>query len=232
MTNNKWTKEQENLLAQWRERGACYRWLHEKATKKYKKYHMALTLPVIFISTITGTANFGVGGITNEENLIITKDNIIMIVGTLNLIAGLITTIQNFLKFAELTESHRSSSIQWSKFQRNLSAELALSPIDRDNGYEFIKKSRLEYDRLIEHSSPIPNSIIKEFKCLFKDNIIAKPEDCNGIEKTEIFGREDASIERVSGIMSSAINKLQQNAKSSKKEDEDIELGNKFENIE
>ena len=54
-----------------------------------------------------------------------------MIIGGVNLTAGIITTIQQFLKINELNESHRVSAISWGKFQRNLHVELARAPSER-----------------------------------------------------------------------------------------------------
>ena len=54
----KWTKEQESLLAEWAEKSSCYRWLHGRAEKKYRRSNYAFTIPVIIMSTLTGTANF------------------------------------------------------------------------------------------------------------------------------------------------------------------------------
>ena len=34
---SKWTKEQEYLLAEWAEKASCYRWLHGRAEKKYRR---------------------------------------------------------------------------------------------------------------------------------------------------------------------------------------------------
>ena len=33
---SKWTHEQEELLAEWAEKAACYRWLHSRAEKYYR----------------------------------------------------------------------------------------------------------------------------------------------------------------------------------------------------
>ena len=31
-----WTKEQENLLAEWSEKASAYRWLHSRSEKRYR----------------------------------------------------------------------------------------------------------------------------------------------------------------------------------------------------
>ena len=49
----KWTLEQEELLAEWAEKAACYRWLHNKSEKQYRCRNYAFTIPVIILSTLT-----------------------------------------------------------------------------------------------------------------------------------------------------------------------------------
>ena len=44
-------------------------------------------------------------------------------IGFLNLSAGLITTISQFLRVSELLEGHRAASLAYSKFSRNISVE-------------------------------------------------------------------------------------------------------------
>mgnify|MGYP004229879999 CR=1 FL=1 len=43
-------------------------------------------------------------------------------VGSINILAGIITTISQFLKLNELVENHRVSYISWDKFYRNIRA--------------------------------------------------------------------------------------------------------------
>lgn len=53
------------------------------------------------------------------------------IIGGVNLLAGVLGTLQSFLKVAETMESHRASGVAWSKLGRNISIELALDPARR-----------------------------------------------------------------------------------------------------
>ena len=64
------------------------------------------TIPVIIMSTFTGTANFAQERIPPEYVNVFT-----MGIGSISLVAGIITTIQQFLKISEMCESHRVSSI-------------------------------------------------------------------------------------------------------------------------
>ena len=54
------------------------------------------------------------------------------IVGGVNSFAGIISTLQNFLKVAELMEAHRIAGVSWGKLQkRSIAIELALDPSRR-----------------------------------------------------------------------------------------------------
>ena len=53
-----WTPEHEQLLIEWGDKAMCYRWLHSKANAMFSNLNTWYTIPVIVISTLTGTANF------------------------------------------------------------------------------------------------------------------------------------------------------------------------------
>ena len=183
VTIHKWTSAQEQLLAEWSEKATCFRWLHSRSEKAYRFRNYSFTIPVIILSTLTGTANFAMDSFVPEEN----KQIAMACVGGVNIFAGILSTLQNFLRYAELMESHRLCEVQWSKFGRNIAVELALDPRRRKSADDFLKICRAEYDRLIEQSPPIDDPIIKQFKYNFKDTDIRKPDICNGLEKCKIF---------------------------------------------
>jgi hypothetical protein len=198
----KWTKEQEALLAEWAEKASCYRWLHGRAEKKYRRSNYAFTIPVIIMSTLTGTANFAMDSFVPEEN----KQMAMACVGGVNILAGIISTLQNFLRFAELMESHRTSGVSWSKLNRDICVELSLDPPRRKPAGDFLNVCRAEYDRLIEQSPLIDDSILKMFHNKFHDTDINKPEMCNGLDKCEIY--KPSVEEKAATIMSSAASKF------------------------
>jgi hypothetical protein len=180
-----WTREQEELLAEWSEKATCYRWLHGRAEKSYRRRNYTFTIPVIILSTLTGTANFAMDSFVPEEH----KQIAMAAVGSVNIFAGILSTLQNFLRYAELMESHRLSEVQWSKFGRNIEVELALDPKRRKSAHDFMKICRAEYDRLIEQSPTIDDDIIKQFKRNFKNIQIKVPAMCNGLDKCKIYER-------------------------------------------
>tara|TARA_Y100000385_G_C12899286_1_gene553479 strand:- start:23 stop:709 length:687 start_codon:yes stop_codon:yes gene_type:complete len=148
------------------------------------------------MSTLTGTANFAQERIPLEYVPYYTIG-----VGAINILAGIITTIQQFLKITELNEAHRVSAISWDKFYRNIKLELSKAPYERMQSNQMLKHSKEEYNRLVEISPSISNKSIKKFKEKFQGNPIKnkifliekqekfkdliKPEICDIIETTK-----------------------------------------------
>ena len=179
-----WTPDHETILVEWADKAMCYRWLHTRANGMYSTLNAFYTVPVIIISTLTGTANFAQDRVpANYQGIFV------MFVGAVNILAGIISTIQQFLKITQLNESHRVSSIAWDKFYRNIKIELAKHPHERMSAVQMIKMSKEEYDRLMETSPNIPVEIIAMFKKSFEnsDNYadIIKPEICDVLISTE-----------------------------------------------
>ena len=97
MKKNIWHPQQQLILKKWGEIGSSYRYLHDKAYTYFSRQNFRFALPVIILSTITGTANFAQGSFPEEA-----KTYVPLVIGFLNLSAGLITTIAQFLRVSEL----------------------------------------------------------------------------------------------------------------------------------
>jgi hypothetical protein len=177
-----WHTQQEKVLKEWSEVGASYRYMHDRAYARYNSQNLRFALPVIIISTVTGTANFAQASFPESW-----QPYVPLCIGFFNLTAGLITTIAQFLRVSELLEGHRAASIAYSKFSRNISVELSLPDEQRTcGGLEFINKARYELDRLIEQSPNIPLGVVKQFGVKFKHYNFIKPQILE-ITTTEIY---------------------------------------------
>ena len=139
-----WTRDHENILIEWADKAMCYRWLHSKAHQHYARSNMWFTIPVIIMSTTTGTANFAQERLPEDY-----RGYASMAIGAVNIFAGILTTIAQFLKIGELNEAHRVASIAWDKFYRNTKVELAKSPAERLPVIQMLKHSKEEFDRLM-----------------------------------------------------------------------------------
>jgi len=191
-----WTIDHEDILVEWADKAMCYRWLHSRTHAMYSKLNYSYTIPVIIISTLTGTANFAQARVPLSY-----QGYFGMIVGFFNILAGIITTIQQFLKITQLNEAHRVSGIAWDKFYRNIKIEIARHPDERMNVNQLLKMSKEEFDRLIETCPDIPDKIIDEFKTVFKGNPeydeIVKPELCGQLVSTERSRNQWSTVENL-----------------------------------
>jgi hypothetical protein len=187
LQNITWHPHHEVILIDWADKANCYKWLHFKSQNKYMYKRNLFTIPVIIMSTLTGTANFALERIPNEYQSMFT-----IIIGSINILAGIITTISQFLKLNELAEGHRISALSWDKFYRNIKSELSKSPFERIHVTFFIKSSKDEFDRLMETSPNIDSDILLLFKKNLtsgknKDEIIKKQKMFDELNKPEIF---------------------------------------------
>lgn len=160
-----WKSEHEIILVEWADKAMCYRWLHSRSHQSYSKTNTWFTIPVIIMSTLTGTANFAQDKF--PENM---KTYAQMGIGAVNIFAGILTTIAQFLKISELNEAHRASSISWDKFYRNIKVELAKSRDERMHVGHMLKMCKEEFDRLMETSPSIGDKIIIQFNKTFPSN--------------------------------------------------------------
>jgi hypothetical protein len=180
---NFWKEEEEGLLRQWADKAQCYQWMHMRSHEIYRWKNGLYTIPVIIISTITGTANFALDRFGEDLQKYMT-----MGIGSLSILAGIISTVSQFLKIAELNESHRVAGLSWGKFYRNIKTELSRHPLDRYTPLEFIKMSKEEYNRLVDISPFMPKKVINNFNNKFKKNLdLTKPEICDILSATQIF---------------------------------------------
>ena len=194
MTNEKyyWHKQQELILKNWGEISNSYRYLHDRSYQYYYYQNMWFAIPVIILSTITGTANFAQGSFPESAKSIAP-----VIIGSLNLIAGLITTVAQFLRVSELLESHRVSSVSFGKFSRNITVELSLPINERTcNGSEFLNNCRIELDKLIEQSPSVPLNIIKKFEKKFKGKEFVRP-DILDISTVQVYSNNEEEEEKI-----------------------------------
>ena len=218
-----WTPEHETILIEWADKAMCYRWLHSKSNALYSSLNAWYTIPVIVISTLTGTANFA-----QERVPLDYQSFFVMIVGGFNILAGIITTIQQFLKITQLNEAHRVSSIAWDKFYRNIKIELAKHPTERIDVRQMVKMSKEEFDRLMETSPNIPEKIVNQFKNNFNAHSsfdkIVKPEICDILVPTNEYRNPWFNDENRAKVMNENIknqldkqNKLKRTNESNRK---------------
>jgi hypothetical protein len=179
-----WNKDDDRILKEWVDKSACFKWLHEKSYKKYKKSYLNQMIPVIVISTLTGAANFALNNVENTTY----RNYGSLIVGGFNIFAAMISTVSQFLKTSELKEGHNIAVKSWDKFNRSLKIELQRNPDERTLKRDLFIYAIKEFDRLNEISPDIPNTVIVEFNIVYKDSFdLIKPEITGQIIPSTVY---------------------------------------------
>jgi hypothetical protein len=202
-----WNESEVELLKRWGEISSSYRLLHDRAFREHQRKSYSLTIPVIIMSTLSGTASFATKSFPEQVQVYVP-----MVIGGINIIVGIIQTITQFLRVNELTESHRVASFCYSKFSRNIITELSLPPHERSySGLEYVQICRSEMDRLIEQSPIIPMHLLREFE---------KNKDFKNIAKLDILSVSNileykpTKDEKIIEIISNVADKIHKNEKS------------------
>jgi len=187
-----WTVENEMILVEWCDIAQCYKWLNYQSYLKYSLLQAWFTIPVIIMSTVTGTASFAQSSFRENQRFYVQFG-----IGTINILVGILSTISQYLKISQLTEAHRVSSISWDKYSRNIRIELAKAPDERMDAAHFMKLSRHEFDRLMETSPMIQQDVVVEFKKHFMGTEgtderrlyveLRKPDICDTIMSSAVY---------------------------------------------
>ena len=182
-----WTPILEKYFAETAERSEGQAWLHNRAEQVYNFRKMFVDLPVIIGSAIIGFLSAGSGALFNDQSM----SSIALGIGSLAV--GTINTMGSYFGWAKRAEGHRIAALSHAKLGRFLRIEMSLPRSERITANNLLKMVKTEVDRLSETSPSVPIKIRDEFKSRFKSvQDIAKPLECNGIHKVEIYSGEFA----------------------------------------
>jgi hypothetical protein len=193
---NGWTSEIEDLMADWADKAACYRWMHEKTSTFCQERDNYFNYPIIILSGLTASANFALNSIVGDDKEMQKWAQIGL--GGASLITGILQTFMNKLGYAKNTEAHRVAGISWGKFNRLICIEMSLHPDERMDCHNFLKMFRVELDRLIEQSPIITEETIKKFNEIFKNTpAVVKPEIVGILQHTKVYKDSGARLKRI-----------------------------------
>nr|QOI90523.1 hypothetical protein HWQ62_00388 [Pyramimonas orientalis virus] len=193
ISSNEWHDEHEDLLKEWAEKGRYYSWMHHKTSVDYARLNNILTLPLILISTMSGSANFSLVG--KSHNTFIFTTLLPFVIGSMGITTAILSSLTKFLKTAELTEKHTMFYRQFNILVRNICLELSLPKEQRKKPSDTLNFNRRELDRLVNEAPNIPEHIVVEFNKRFPLNR-NKPEIANVFEKVRIYGRTKELIDK------------------------------------
>ena len=171
-TNLDWTKSTEELLVSWADIALCYTWIFDKSYRRFNNINYRYTIPIIVMSTVTGTISMSLNSLLNEDQVKTGQ----IVLGGINIFIGILSTLQNFFRYAQLSEAHLTATRDWAKLHRNIKIELSIERQNRKPASEFVRSARQEYERLLNSRPVIPSSILMDFKRQYRNSDIIKPE--------------------------------------------------------
>ena len=177
-----WRSEQEDILKKWADKALCYKAMHDRSVKKYWCLNAWFNIPIIILSTLTGTGNFAQKSFDpSYANLLI------LLIGAANIISALLGTIAQYINVAGSLEGHRFAAISWDKYSRGIQVEMAKIRSDRQDALSYLKRCQEEFDRLIEISPDFPSDIIDWFNKLINTGEFLENNQCCGVYCFECF---------------------------------------------
>jgi hypothetical protein len=190
-----WNPQLESIISEEGERAMCFSWLHNHSEKWYSKLNTAITLPVIIMSTVAGTASIGSQGMSDGSASSTAKFTGFAI-GGLSLLVGVLNTVSSYFGWAKRSESHRIAAITYNKVYRFILIELSLPRNERMTAKDMLKTIREQLDRLQETSPQIPDKVILQFREKFAETTpeVKKPEITNGLDPIYVYSEDPASI--------------------------------------
>ena len=182
-----WSSQLEDLIAIEGERCLGLSKLHARCEELTGKMNTIIQIPVIILSTLSGTASVGSATLFGGSSIAPT------IIGLVSIGVGILNTIGSFFAYAKKSEAHRIAHLQYAKLFSQINVELSLPRTERETAGSVLKNLRDTMERLAEITPSIPEDIIKEFNKkyeIYKEEKIGLPIEVNGLSKIRIYRGE------------------------------------------
>jgi len=204
--NVEWDDSIENILSEIGDESQINAYMHKKAQAYYTKQNIKYQLPIIVLSALSGTGNFISANFPDYSSLIV------LVVGGVSIFTSIISSVAQFLKVSQLSESHRMSYLSWEKFHSTIKFQLNKKRINRDNLKDFISLVVPEYQRLKEISADIPKDICEQVKRNKKNlHKMQIPYMLNGFHPVTPYKEDDNNDEFSNGLINMKSLKLNNN---------------------
>lgn len=180
-----WSTQIEDLIAVEGEKCLGLAKLHQKCEEVASRKNTLIQIPVIVLSTLSGTASVGSSSMFGEGSIAP------LIIGLVSIGVGILNTIGGYFAFAKKSEAHRIAHLQYSKLFSQINVELALPRNERNSAEQVLSNLRDTMERLAEITPSIPEEIITEFNKKYSNYTdVGLPSEVNGLSKIKIFRGE------------------------------------------
>ena len=181
--NVHYSDELEQLIKDEAEMAYSYYLLHNLSFIYFNKLNNYINIPVMILSTITGSASVGSSSLFGDSNLAS------IIIGLVIILLNSLQGINTYFKYAQLAEAHKIASVSFIKISRFLELEMSLPRKERQDPNIILKVLKSEMDRLLETSPIIQPNIICQYNERYKEDKnknIKQPAIVNGLKSVII----------------------------------------------
>lgn len=148
---NDWNDRIEKTMVNLGCKCGDYRIMHDEGALYCRKIDSYISILSITLSTLTATGLFSL-----EDNWVIKIAS-----GTVIYFIAFLSSMKQFLNYAEVAEQHKTYSMRFSVLYRDIQRQLCLVKKDRSNGKEYLTFVNNELDNLLFSNPPIPYRIKK-----------------------------------------------------------------------
>jgi hypothetical protein len=141
-----------DLLAHWRFRNHRVQLAHYESARRFERLHLWLGLPAIALSAIVGTTVFATLSDAADVRVQIA-------VGFLSVAAAVLTGLQTFLRYSELSEKHRLAGAKFANLKHRIELLVAFPPSTEEELKEALTSIEETWSKLREESPTLPTRI-------------------------------------------------------------------------
>lgn len=177
--NIEYTNEFEELLKQEAEKCESMSILHSKAYNKFNNLSTIINIPVIIISSIVG--------FLNPIPLFIDQN---IILGAISLCVAVIKTLDSYFSWTQRSETHRLTSLNYSKISKFIQIQLSLERSNRISAKDLYNCITNDIQNIKDSEPLIPSDVITEFNKKYSNYNTSKPNIVNGLTEVKINNNE------------------------------------------
>lgn len=155
-----WNSDNENILLNLYEQSQIYSNLHFRCYSIFKWKYYFLTIPIIILSSLTGSANLALSSFELNQS----QANIFnLVIGVLGIIITIISTLSNLFKYQSRKEQHYNYHKKWNKISNLIEIELNLNRDKRNECKLFFNLVHNEFNNILENQPNISEGIRQNF---------------------------------------------------------------------
>lgn len=142
----------KDLLFEWLERAKKSQQAHRAASKEFNRRHIVIGVLSVILSTFVGTAVFAT--LSQQVNLYMQ-----IFVGFLSVLAAVLSALNTFLRYEEISNRHAVAASKYSSIYRQL--EYCIASNFENATDEEIQSIRNRFDDLASDSPNVPEKFRK-----------------------------------------------------------------------